>query len=267
MMRDVHAQLKSFEAIEDPLDRVAENIARHTDILCFDELFVSDIADAMIMGRLLDSLFRRGVTLVATSNSPPEDLYRGGLQRDRFLPAIALLEKCTLVIELDGETDYRLRLLQQAGTFLVPHNQEAHDKVQHLFDELAPGKIIENHPLEILGRVIPTQRCAKDVVWFDFSDLCDGPRSQQDYIELARWFQTVIVSNVPILNVGNEDAARRFIALVDEFYDRKVKLLLSAAAPVASLYQGKKLGFEFQRTSSRLIEMQTRAYQHTAHIA
>lgn len=266
MMREVHDRLKALADTEDPLDKVAADIARQTKVLCFDEFFVSDIADAMILGRLLARLFRRGVTLIATSNSPPAELYRDGLQRERFLLAIDLLETHTLVMKLDGDVDYRLRLLRQAGTYLTPADEEAHAKLMHCFSEIASGDIIEGRMLDVLGRGIHTKRCAKGIAWFDFEDICDGPRSQQDYIEIARWYPTVIVSGIPVLGVELENQARRFIALVDEFYDRKVKLMVSAAAAIESLYYGNKLSFEFERTASRLIEMQSTAYLHAPHL-
>ena len=253
MMADVHGRLKALGDIEDPLDTVAADIAHQTRVLCFDEFYVSDIADAMILGRLLEVLFRRGVTLVATSNSSPSQLYPNGLQRERFLPAIELLESNTEVSHLDGDTDYRLRLLQQAGTYLTPVDADAHAKLSHYFQEITSGDAIEVQSLDVLGREIHTERCAKGVVWFDFQDICDGPRSQHDYIEIARCYPTVIISNIPLLNIEKENQARRFVALVDEFYDRKVKLLVSAATDIESLYAGEKLAFEFQRTTSRLI--------------
>jgi cell division protein ZapE len=249
MMADVHERLNAIGEIEDPLDAVAADIAHHTQVLCFDEFFVSDIADAMMLGRFLDSLFRRGVTLVATSNSPPSQLYANGLQRERFLPAIELLEARTQMLHLDGDTDYRLRLLREAGTYLTPADDDANAKLSRYFREIASGDIVENRVLDILGRGIRTDRCAKGVAWFDLAAICDGPRSQADYIEIARWYPTVIVSNIPVFDVDLEDQARRFIALVDEFYDRNVKLLVSAATPIASLYTGRKLTFEFRRTT------------------
>jgi cell division protein ZapE len=266
MMANVHARLKALGDVEDPLDKVAADIAEHTQVLCFDEFFVSDIADAMILGRLLDSLFRRGVTLVATSNSPPAELYLAGLQRERFLPAIDLLETHTQVVHLDGDTDYRLRLLQQAGTYLTPDDATAVSRLTHYFLEIASGDVIEGRMLDILGRQIRTERCGKGVVWFDFAEICDGPRSQQDYIEIARWYPAVIISGIPVLDAELENQARRLVALVDEFYDRKVKLIVSAAATAESLYTGRKLEFEFQRTTSRLIEMQSRSYLHAPHL-
>ena len=267
MMHDVHDRLLALDDIEDPLDKVADGIARETQVLCFDEFFVSDIADAMILGRLLDGLFRRGVTLVATSNSRPDDLYQEGLQRRRFLPAIDLIKVNTDVIHMDSGTDYRLRLLKKAGTFMTPDDEQANQKLSFFFDESATSQIRSDRELEINGRSIVARKCAKGIAWFDFAALCDGPRSQSDYIELARWYPSVIVSGVPVLDPMREDQARRFIALVDEFYDRRVKLILSAQAKAESLYTGKRLTFEFNRTASRLIEMQSSEYLALPHLA
>lgn len=267
MMRDIHSRLRMLGDIENPLDRVAADIASETRVLCFDEFFVNDIGDAMMLGRLLEGLFERGVILVTTSNAKPSDLYKDGLQRARFLPAIALIEKYTEVIELDGETDYRLQLLQEAGTYLAPIGEDTESKLMHYFEEIASGEVIEQHRLNVLGREVNSVRCAKGIVWFEFMEICGGPRSQEDYIEIARWYPTVIVSDLPILGRDLEDAARRLIAMVDEFYDRKVKLIVSAAAPADGLYQGQRLGFEFARTASRLSEMQSNEYLHAPHLA
>ncbi len=267
MMHDVHDRLAALGEVEDPLERVAADIARDTRVLCFDEFFVSDIGDAMILGRLLDGLFRCGVTLVATSNSPPADLYRDGLQRQRFLPAIRLLEKHTDVVNMDGGIDYRLRLLQKAGTYLAPDDDEAAERLAYFFDESASAEIADDVDLDINGRDVRAFRCAKGIAWFRFEDLCDGPRSQNDYIEIARWYPSVIVSGVPQFDSLREDQARRFVALVDEFYDRRVKLILSAAVDVNELYAGSRLSFEFERTVSRLIEMQTVEYLALPHLA
>jgi cell division protein ZapE len=267
MMREVHQRMNMLGDVEDPLDKVAEEIARDTRVLCFDEFFVSDIGDAMILSRLLDGLFRRGVTLVTTSNTEPDDLYRDGLQRQRFLPAIEMLKTHTKVVHMDGAVDYRLRLLQQAGTYIWPDDGAAHVRLQHFFDESASSQISANHMLDINGREIRTRLCAKGIAWFDFADICDGPRNQNDYIEIARWYPTVIVSGVPQLDTGLEDQARRFIALVDEFYDRRVKLMVAATTAIDSLYVGERLGFEFDRTRSRLIEMQSTNYLASPHLA
>lgn len=267
MMREVHDRLHGLGKIEDPLDTVAADIASETRVLCFDEFYVSDIADAMILGRLLDGLFRRGVTLVATSNSKPDDLYKDGLQRQKFLPAIKLLNRHTNVFQLRGTKDYRLRLLQKAGTFLAPDDDLAAQKLSDFFDESASSQIHENHELQINGRSILARKCAKGIAWFDFDALCDGPRSQSDYIEIARWYPSVIVSGVPILDALHEDQTRRFIALIDEFYDRRVKLIVTAATQAESLYSGRRLRFEFDRTVSRLIEMQSTEYLALPHLA
>ena len=267
MIHDVHDRLRSLGDIEDPLDQVAADIAMKTRVLCFDEFFISDIGDAMILGRLLDGLFRRGVTLVTTSNSEPDDLYKDGLQRQRFLPAIDQLKQHTETIKLAGDTDYRLRLLQKAGTYLTPIDEHAAQSLAYLFAESASTRIRENQMLDVNGREIRTRKFAKGIVWFDFDSICDGPRSQEDYIEIARWYPSVIISDIPRLDAGQDDQARRFIALVDEFYDRRVKLIVSAASDAASLYSGVRLRFEFDRTASRLIEMQSLEYLALPHLA
>jgi cell division protein ZapE len=267
MMQDVHARLKLLGSVEDPVDKVAADIARETRVLCFDEFFVADIGDAMILGRLLDGLFRRGVTLVTTSNSKPEDLYLDGLQRQRFLPAIDLINAHCDVVNMDGGVDYRLRLLQKAGTYLCPDDDEASRRLDFFFSESASTRIEKDIDLDVNGRPIRAMRCAKGVAWFRFDDICDGPRSQADYIELARWYPSIIVSGVPRFDATRDDQARRFIALVDEFYDRRVKLILSAEVDVSSLYSGKRLAFEFERTVSRLVEMQSNDYLALPHLA
>ena len=266
MMAYVHGRLGRLKGVEDPLAKVADEVARRTRVLCFDEFFVSDIGDAMILARLLEALFERGVTLVATSNAAPEDLYRDGLQRARFLPAIDLISEHTDVIHIDGETDYRLRLLQQAGTYVQGDEDRAAERLERFFADFGHSQIRSNEKLDINARPIVARRVAKGIAWFDFDELCDGPRSPADYIEIARWYPTVIVQNVPLFDATLDDQARRFISLVDEFYDRRVKLILSAAAAPAELYRGKRLAFEFERTASRLMEMQSDEYLSLAHL-
>jgi len=267
MMHDVHERMKTLSFVEDPLDKVAASIAQDTRVLCFDEFFVSDIGDAMILGRLLEGLFSRGVTLVTTSNVRPDDLYKEGLQRQRFLPAIELLNTHTDVINMDGGTDYRLRILQKAGTYLTPDDEKAAEKLNYFFDETASTQVATDIDLDINGRDIRARRCAKGVAWFRFTDICDGPRSQADYIEIARWYPSVIISGVPQFDALRDDQARRFVSLVDEFYDRRVKLILSADVDVPDLYTGSRLSFEFSRTLSRLIEMQSTEYLALPHLA
>lgn len=264
-MRHVHQQLQALQGEPNPLRRIAEDFARQYRVLCFDEFFVSDITDAMILAGLLDALFEHGVVLVATSNVAPVNLYRDGLQRSKFLPAIALLEARTQVLNVDGGVDYRLRVLQDAEIFHFPLDAAADKSLARSFKSLSPNAGRPGVMLEIEGRDIPTRQCGDGVVWFEFSALCEGPRSQNDYIELAMQFQTVLISNVPQFTSQREDAARRFISLVDEFYDHNVKLILSAAAPILELYQGDRLVFEFQRTESRLQEMQSQDYLAREH--
>jgi cell division protein ZapE len=268
-MASVHEHLKSLRERENPLDAVADRIADETRVICFDEFAVSDIADAMILGTLLSALFMRGVALAATSNIAPEDLYRDGLQRQRFLPAIALLKKHTEVMHVAGTTDYRLRVLERADVYVAAWEPmsacSADDRLSEFFSAIAPDEGDHGGAIDVLGRRIEYRRAADGVIWFDFAQICDGPRSQDDYIELSRLYQTVLVSNVPRFDATLENQARRFIALVDEFYDRRVKLIVSAAVPVAELYRGNRLRQEFLRTRSRLTEMQSHDYLAIAH--
>lgn len=266
VMRDVHEQLKALRGTQDPVDAVAANIAHQTRVLCFDEFFVSDIADAMLLGRLLEGLFRRGVTLVATSNVAPDDLYRDGLQRQKFLPAIALIKKHLRILKIADGRDYRLRFLQRSGTYHCPADEEADEHMRQYFSDISPAHCEQDTVLDVLGRHIPARYLGEGIAWFDFQAICDGPRSQNDYIEIARSFPTVIVSDVPLLTAQLNDQARRFIALVDEFYDRRVKLVLSAAAPVQQLFESGRLESEFARTQSRLTEMQSRQYLGAPHL-
>jgi len=264
-MAHVHERLKSHRNVENPLELVAEGIAAETRIICFDEFAVTDIADAMLLGGLFAGLFARGVTLAATSNIVPAQLYSGGLQRQRFLPTIALLEQHTEVVHVDGGVDYRLRALERADVYQTPHGAAADARLTEFFEGVAPDEGDHGGSLEILGRSIDYRRAADGVVWFDFAQICDGPRSQDDYIELSRLYQTVLVSNVPRFDATIENQARRFIALVDEFYDRRVKLILTAETPVAEIYRGERLRHDFLRTQSRLQEMQSHDYLAEAH--
>ncbi|MCL4104179.1 UNVERIFIED_CONTAM: hypothetical protein GTU68_035041, partial [Idotea baltica] len=264
-MQRVHAQLHQLEGEKNPLELVANQLAAESVIICFDEFFVSDIADAMILGGLMEALFERGVSLVATSNIIPAKLYENGLQRQRFLPVIALIEKYTEVVNLDAGVDYRLRALEQTELYHSPLDAQADIRLGESFDNLAPelGKHWER--IEINSRYLTSRRVADDVVWFDFDELCDGPRSANDYIEIARIYHAVLISGVPAMGVEQDDQARRFITMIDEFYDRNVKLVLSAEKPLLELYSGGRLEFEFERTYSRLQEMQSREYLGLEH--
>lgn len=264
-MLDVHERRRKYPDEQDPLLLVAAEYAAEIRVLCFDEFFVSDIADAMILGRLFESLFARGVTLVTTSNIPPDRLYENGLQRANFLPFIDLLKTHVEVLNVDGGVDYRLRTLTQAPLYYSPCDAAAEAELRRWFEQLAGGPGQSNEALDINGRQIRSRRIAQDVAWFDFHNLCEGPRGTADYIEIARAYHTVLLSRVPQLDENKEDAARRFINLIDEFYDSGVKLILAAAVPQTELYVGKKAQFEFQRTHSRLIEMQSQEYLAAPH--
>ena len=266
-MRRVHDGLTRHAGTANPLEAVADEFAAGCDLLCFDEFFVSDIGDAMILGELMSAFFARGITLVATSNVEPRLLYENGLQRLRFLPAIDLLYAHTQVHHITEGLDFRLRALEQAEIYHHPLDDAAVVGMEASFAALAPLTPEEDVDLLIEGREIRARRVADDVVWFDFGALCEGPRSQNDYIELAMIFHAVLLSDVPVLTVQKENAARRFISLVDEFYDHGVKLIISAAAPITELYQGERLRFEFERTQSRLLEMQSHDYLAGSHIA
>jgi len=266
-MQMVHRSLYNNRGKENPLELVAAEICERADVLCFDEFYVSDIGDAMILGNLFDALFAQGMVLVATSNIIPGKLYERGLQRQKFLPAIALIEQYTQVLNVDGGTDYRLRTLENAGIYHSPLGEKAEQAMHDCFRNLSRGAATETDgTIEILGRDIPVFSWTEGVAWFDFSSLCDGPRSAADYIEISQLFHTVLVSNVPVFDQHGEDMARRFISMVDEFYDQNVKLVLSAASPLEDLYQGQDLGFPFDRTRSRLLEMQSVEYLGQEHL-
>lgn len=262
----VNKRLNAEKGRSDPLVHVARGIAADVDVICFDEFFVSDIGDAMILANLLDALFSAGVALIATSNIEPERLYEDGLQRRKFLPAIDLIRRHCEVMNVDGGIDYRLRSLNKAPVFHFPLDAGSEVRMNELFSELTRGLRVEHRKeLEIEERRLVARAWSEGLVWFDFEVLCGGPRSAADYIELARQYHTVLVSNVPVFREHNDDKARRFIALVDEFYDHGVKLVLSAAADLTDLYQGTDLKFAFGRTQSRLLEMQSREYLGSPH--
>ena len=278
-MRHVHHRLSVHKGIKNPLKMVAQELADEAMVICFDEFFVTDITDAMILAHLLENLFQMGVVLVATSNIEPQGLYENGLQRQRFLPAIALLEKHTKVINVDGGVDYRLRTLSQAELYHWPLDAEADISLASSFSALAPLQSPLLAPLEIgisstgggviniNGRVFTYIRLCDDIIWFSFDQLCVQPRSQNDYLELAYEFHGLIISNVPCLKAGMEDQARRFVNLVDVCYDANLKLIMSAEVPLLELYAGGQLDFVFRRTLSRLQEMQSHEYLARGHVS
>ena len=264
-MQRVHSALTQHSGAKNPLEVVADEIADEALVLCFDEFFVSDIGDAMILGGLIDALFRRGVTLVATSNIPPQELYRDGLQRSRFLPAIALLEQHLTVTQLEAATDYRFRTLQRADLWHVPHDEVASAALSEYFLSLTGQEAGDPKTVDINQRAVKLLADAPGVAWATFSTLCEEPRSAVDYVEMAREYHTVLIEQIPLLDRDKEDAARRFINLVDEFYDRNVKLIATAAHPPETLYDGVRLRFEFDRSVSRLQEMRTQEYLKAEH--
>ena len=265
LMRFVHLQLKQLGERRDPLDHIAAQLARRYRVLCLDEFFVTDIANAMILGELLDGLCRRRAVLVATSNTHPDGLYEGGLQRARFLPAIELIKTRLAVHELSADADYRTLHLDDADTYCVVAAGADAPALDRHFDRVASDLVRVCTSVEVEGRQIPVRRLSHDAIWFDFDALCAAPRSVDDYIEIARCFGLVLLSGVPAFGPEEDDAARRFVHLIDEFYDRGVKLALSAAAPPDGLYRGRRLAREFERTASRLREMGTAEYLARPH--
>lgn len=264
-MQVIHEELKTHRNRADPLNIISEKIARKTRVLCFDELYVSDIADAMLLGNLFRGLFERGVALVATSNCAPDELYKDGLQRARFLPTIKLLKDNTQVFNLDSGIDYRLRHLEHAHTWFDMRQTENPHEMLTLFNHLTEGSFAEHSTLELNHRKLKVRRQGNNALWFEFKELCDGPRGPADYIELARCYHAIFISKMPQLNASTDNQARRFINLVDEFYDRGVKLFVSAATMPEEIYQGTQLGFEFKRCLSRLTEMQSHEYLSLPH--
>lgn len=258
-MREVHRELQELKGIADPLEELGKRIARRFRLICFDEFHVADVTDAMILHRLLDALFRNRVSIVTTSNFHPDGLYPNGLHRDRILPAIELLKTHLEVINVDAGTDYRRRTLEDMKLYLTPLNDENEAALTRAFESLAEAQD-EDRKLMIEHRAIYARRRAGGVVWFDFQSLCGGPRSQNDYLELASQFHTLILSNVPEMPVRLASEARRFTWLVDVLYDRRVKLIISAAVPAEQLYTEGPLAHEFPRTVSRLQEMRSAEY-------
>jgi len=266
-MQRIHADLRALGNVDDPLPRIADDWASRARLLLLDEIHVHDITDAMLLGGLLTALFARGVTLVTTSNVPPDGLYREGLQRARFLPAIAQIVKHTDVVEMLGESDYRLRLMQSEPIYIVGERGEdglmdaaTQASMNAHFVRLASRVEPVAGSISINDRTLPVRGVTGDLVWFDYATLCDSPRSTADFAEIANEFHTVLLSGVPVLGKDQDDQARRLVNLVDEFYDRRVKLIVSAAAPIGQIYVGQRLAFEFTRAVSRLTEMRSRDY-------
>ena len=259
-MRDVHQRLRDHTGERDPLVAIAREWRRSVRVLVLDEFFVSDIGDAMLLGRLLERMFAEGIVLVTSSNAAPTDLYKDGLQRARFLPAIALLQDQCEVIELVSDTDFRLRALTRSPVYRTPLDAGSDPWLQQRWRELGGDDGHVDAGIVIDGRRIPVRARSKGLCWFDFVALCEGPRGNADYIEIAREFHTVLIAGIPRMDASRDDAARRFVHLVDELYDRHVNLVCTAAAVPMDLYTGERLVAAFERTASRLVEMQTTDY-------
>lgn len=259
-MQDIHTALKKHQGKKNPLDIIANELAREIIVLCFDEFFVSDITDAMLLGRLLTALFENGVCVVATSNIPPDDLYKHGLQRQQFLPAIAAIKKQMTVLHIASVVDYRLRHLKKAGVFFTPLNAESAAQMEEMFQVLRGHSSIETTPIEIMGRPLPVLKRTDQIIWFAFSDICRVPRSQNDYLAIAKTYQTVLISDVPRIPSHSTDTIILFITLIDVLYDAHRRLIMSADEPVANIYARGIMINEYTRTHSRLLEMQSSEY-------
>jgi cell division protein ZapE len=266
-MREVHERLRTHAGERDPLAIIAREWRAQLRVLVLDEFFVSDIGDAMLLGRLLERLFAEGVVLVTSSNAAPDELYKDGLQRARFLPAIALVKQHCVVVHLDSPQDYRLRALTRSPVYRQPLDAGSDAWLQMRWHELGGDDAHRSSGIQIDGRRIPVRARCKDMAWFDFAALCEGPRSAGDYIEIAREFHTVLLGDVPRMDAAQDDAARRFVTLIDELYDRHVNLVCSADAPPALLYGGERLRGAFERAASRLVEMQSAEYLGLEHRA
>lgn len=264
-MKRVHHELNQLKGQSDPLQKVADIIYQEADVICFDEFFVSNVSDAMILGDLFGMLFNKGITLVATSNIAPDGLYKNGIHRDRFLPAIEQVKKHTTVMNIDAGIDYRLRVLQQAELYVSPLTDESQSWLQERFNALSQNQVVYHEPIIINGREIEVIAKTENILYCNFRALCMSPRSASDFIEIANQFSTVLIDNIPELNDIVADPTRRLIYLVDEFYDRRVKLLMRAEQSILELYQGEKLAFEIERTRSRLLEMQSQDYLSLPH--
>ena len=265
-MKILHDDLDKISAQKDPLKKVAKEISKKTKVLCFDEFYVEDIGDAMLLGRFINELFENKVTLITTSNTHPDNLYRDGLHRSRFLPAIKSIKENCEIYELNSAQDYRLRTLEQLEIFIIGKGDQGIKELESNFTELTNGEFQDGQKIKILGREINTIKLAQGSLWVSFKEICEGPRSAKDYIEICSEFHTLFVSNVPIMKGSNDDSARRFIALVDECYERNVNLILSMETELQQIYSGERLLEPFKRTISRLEEMRSKEYLSRPHL-
>jgi cell division protein ZapE len=264
-MAEVHHEMKLLAASKDPLIALADDIAKSTRLLCFDELHVSDIADAMILGRLMGALFERGVVMIITSNSAPDELYPNGLQRQKFLPAIALIKQHLKIINIDSGNDYRLRAMANAPLFMLTSHIDTPAHMQAIFDRLTSGTVINAEHIEVQSRLVAVKKLASQAVWFDFKTICESARSQSDYLEVAQQFPTVFISDIPQMSANEAAATQRFIWLIDVLYDSRVKLIASSNVKIHDLCTNPMQMNEFSRTLSRLTEMQSQNYLALKH--
>lgn len=265
-MRDIHYQLNELPKTSDPLKIIAKQWADKYRLICLDEFHVSDIADAMILAGLLQALFKLGVTLVMTSNIPLDNLYKNGLQRERFLPAIELLKQYSTEISLGKGKDYRIGLLKQHDVYHVLGNEQGESLLRTQFEALANVAPKNHREIEINRREFHYQAWANELIWFDFDELCVKPRSANDYLDIAKSFHTVFISNIPCMGENKDDVAKRFVHLIDALYDKRVKLIATAEVQADQLYHGRLVTFEFKRTVSRLNEMTSQDYLSAEHI-
>lgn len=262
-MNYLHNELHILVGQKDPIKKVVKQLARKYKVLCFDEFFVEDIGDAMLLGKFMTELFSSGVCLVTTSNIEPKNLYANGLQRKLFIPAIESIEKNCEIYFLDSKNDYRLRTLEQTKLLFMPLGKESEENMQNAFNSLSKSKDAKSGSIKILERKVNIIKSSEGTIWFDFNDICSSPRSSADFIEIAKEFHNILISNVPIIT--SDDQARRFISLIDECYDRKVKIIISAETDISKIYTGNKLIEKYKRTESRLIEMQSKEYLKEPH--
>ena len=259
-MQDLHHKLKSCQGIKNPLQRIAKEIADEHVVICFDEFFVSNIADAMLLGELFSWLFKGGLCLIATSNIPPNDLYKYGLQRERFMPVILLIQQYTNIFHLHSNIDYRLEYVISAGVQFHPLNQQSEQKLKQCFDHFSHHKTQSHEMIELFGRNIPIVTQADTTIWLRFADICSPPRGKNDYLALAKFYHTIILDEIPVIDKNQSSQALLFIQLIDILYDQKIILITASAVPIQEIYPEGKLTFEFQRTQSRLTEMNSEAY-------
>ena len=262
-MNYLHNELHILVGQKDPIKKVVKQLARKYKVLCFDEFFFFFLGDAMLLGKFMTELFSSGVCLVTTSNIEPKNLYANGLQRKLFIPAIESIEKNCEIYFLDSKNDYRLRTLEQTKLLFMPLGKESEENMQNAFNSLSKSKDAKSGSIKILERKVNIIKSSEGTIWFDFNDICSSPRSSADFIEIAKEFHNILISNIPIIT--SDDQARRFISLIDECYDRKVKIIISAETDISKIYTGNKLIEKYKRTESRLIEMQSKEYLKEPH--